>query len=126
MANAVVVGGGSAECVLAARLIEDAACQVVLLEAGQDLIQLAGVPPDVLDASRPGDAANDGSCTSIDRLQAAIPKATPSGSTELAIWSRTRPRTNRWRKTNIRRAHNLNYKTELAIAAIVSDMQSSA
>jgi hypothetical protein len=28
---------------------------------------------------------NRGLCTSIDRLQAAIPKATPSGSTELAI-----------------------------------------
>lgn len=53
MADAVVVGGGSAGCVLAARLSEDAACRVVLLEAGQDLARLADVPPDVLDASGP-------------------------------------------------------------------------
>jgi choline dehydrogenase len=45
------MGGGSARCVLAARLSEDPACQVVLLEAGQDLAGLADVPPRVMDAS---------------------------------------------------------------------------
>ena len=48
MADAVVVGGGSAGYVLAARLREDAACRVVLLEAGQDLAGLTDAPPDVL------------------------------------------------------------------------------
>jgi choline dehydrogenase-like flavoprotein len=37
MADVLVVGGGSAGGLLAARLSEDAACQVVLLEAGQDI-----------------------------------------------------------------------------------------
>ncbi len=35
-ADFVVVGGGSAGCVVAARLTEDRASQVVLLEAGPD------------------------------------------------------------------------------------------
>ncbi len=53
MADAVVVGGGSAGYVLAARLREDAACRMVLLEAGQDLAGVADAPPDVLDAPVP-------------------------------------------------------------------------
>ena len=34
MANYVIVGAGSAGCVLAARLSEDPAAEVVLIEAG--------------------------------------------------------------------------------------------
>ena len=51
--DVVVVGGGSAGCVLAARLSEDAGRRVMLVEAGPDHPDMRALPRDVLDASEP-------------------------------------------------------------------------
>ncbi|MBA9005316.1 mycofactocin dehydrogenase MftG [Thermomonospora cellulosilytica] len=60
--DVLVVGAGGSGAVLAARLSEDAGCQVLVVEAGPVPRALSAFPPDLLDArlvpgARPGNAA---------------------------------------------------------------------
>ena len=52
-ADVVIVGAGSAGCVLAARLSEERDCDVVLLESGPDYPTVADLPPEIRSGLRP-------------------------------------------------------------------------
>ncbi|MFI6676708.1 GMC family oxidoreductase [Kribbella sp. NPDC050470] len=71
--DVIVVGGGTAGCVLAARLTEDAGCAVLLIESGPDYPNLDGLPADVADASEPTVGHDWGYFAEADSLDRRVP-----------------------------------------------------
>jgi choline dehydrogenase len=74
--DVVVVGGGSAGCVVASRLSQDGGRTVMLVEAGPDYPDPRSAPADVLDASQPTVDHDWGYCAdaALDR-GIALPRA---------------------------------------------------
>ncbi|MFC5260988.1 GMC family oxidoreductase [Kribbella qitaiheensis] len=72
-ADVIVVGGGTAGCVLAARLSEDAGCSVLLVESGPDYPNLDELPADVADASEPTVGHDWGYYAEADLLDRRVP-----------------------------------------------------
>ena len=75
--DVVIVGAGSAGCVLASRLSEDAARRVLLVEAGPDYSTLSELPDDIADASQPTLSHDWGYLAECDSLGqvASLPRA---------------------------------------------------
>ena len=69
----IVVGGGSAGATLAARLSEDPAASVLLLEAGPDYAAAADVPADILDSRNLAGLAHDWGYTASPAHSRVIP-----------------------------------------------------
>jgi choline dehydrogenase len=96
VADIVVVGGGSAGCVLAARLSADGDRHVVLVEAGPDYPSVARLPADIADGSGPTLSHDWGFAAESDEQRGpiALPRARLVGgcsATNGSFWMRGWP-----------------------------------
>jgi choline dehydrogenase len=71
--DVIVVGGGSSGCVLASRLIEDPARQVLLVEAGLDYAGVSDLPSDISDGSGPTFSHDWGYVSETDDSGRSVP-----------------------------------------------------
>jgi choline dehydrogenase len=75
--DVIVIGAGSAGCVLAARLSENSSCKLLLLEAGPDYPTLAELPADLADGRHVADSHDWGYVSEADAAGRSI--ALPRG-----------------------------------------------
>ena len=73
--DVIVVGGGSAGGVLAARLSQDPGRRVLLVEAGPDHVERSATPADVLDATEPTLGHDWGYSANVGGRTIPVPRA---------------------------------------------------